>query len=129
MILLSPDATSDIERVREFLDIHNPDVARRALDVIWAALEKVQEFPDLGHRRRIWKFARSSYASASRAIFCDTRSCLKAAMCSYFAFGMAEKREREGKSRQKPNMLRLPSLPHRNVDACLAIHVSPCLSK
>jgi toxin ParE1/3/4 len=48
MILLSPDAASDIERVREFLDIHNPDAARRALDVIWAALEKVQDFPDLG---------------------------------------------------------------------------------
>lgn len=31
MILLSPDAASDIERVREFLDIHNPDAAKRAL--------------------------------------------------------------------------------------------------
>ncbi len=48
MILLSPDAASDIERVREFLDINNPEAAKRALRVIWTALEKLQDFPDLG---------------------------------------------------------------------------------
>jgi plasmid stabilization system protein ParE len=48
MIVFSPDALSDIERVREFLDINNPEAAKRALRVIFAALEKVQEFPDLG---------------------------------------------------------------------------------
>jgi toxin ParE1/3/4 len=48
MILLSPDALSDIERVREFLDISNPDAAKRALRAIWTALEAVQNFPDLG---------------------------------------------------------------------------------
>lgn len=48
MILLSPDGVNDVERVREFLDVNNPDAARRALGVIWAALEKVQDFPDLG---------------------------------------------------------------------------------
>jgi toxin ParE1/3/4 len=39
---------SDIERVRELLDINNPDAAKRALRVIFAALERVEEFPDLG---------------------------------------------------------------------------------
>jgi hypothetical protein len=31
MILLSPDAVLDVERLRTFLDHHNPDAARRAL--------------------------------------------------------------------------------------------------
>jgi toxin ParE1/3/4 len=48
MIFFSPDALSDIERVREFLDTRNPDAAKRALSVIFAALEKLQDFPDLG---------------------------------------------------------------------------------
>lgn len=48
MILLSQDAALDIERVREFLDVNNPDAAKRALRVIFAALEKLQIFPDLG---------------------------------------------------------------------------------
>lgn len=48
MILLSQEAASDIERVREFLDINNPEAAKRALHVIFAALEKLQDFPDLG---------------------------------------------------------------------------------
>jgi len=48
MILLSQDAALDIERVREFLDINNPDAAKRALSVIFAALEKLQVFPELG---------------------------------------------------------------------------------
>lgn len=48
MILLSPDAASDVERVREFLDINNPEVAKRALRTIFAVLERVEEFPDLG---------------------------------------------------------------------------------
>ena len=49
MIVFSPAALSDIERVREFLDINNPEAAKRALRVIFAALEKLQEFPNLGH--------------------------------------------------------------------------------
>jgi len=48
MILLSQDAASDIERIREFLDSANPEAAKRALRVIFAALERVQEFPNLG---------------------------------------------------------------------------------
>jgi plasmid stabilization system protein ParE len=48
MIFFSRDAASDLERVREFLDINNPDAAKRALGVIFAALEKLQVFHDLG---------------------------------------------------------------------------------
>lgn len=48
MIVFSPEAVSDIERVREFLDINNPEAAKRALRTIFAALERVEEFPDLG---------------------------------------------------------------------------------
>jgi toxin ParE1/3/4 len=48
MILLSPDAVEDVERVRTFLDQSNPDAARRALASIWTAIDRLQEFPDLG---------------------------------------------------------------------------------
>jgi plasmid stabilization system protein ParE len=48
MILLSPDAVEDIERLRSFLDQHNPDAARRALALIWTAIDRLQEYPDLG---------------------------------------------------------------------------------
>ena len=48
MILFSPEAVSDIERVREFLDNKNPEAAKRALRVIFAGLEKARDFPDLG---------------------------------------------------------------------------------
>jgi len=48
MIHLSPDAAADVERVREFLDIDNPEAAKRALRTIFAALERVEKFPDLG---------------------------------------------------------------------------------
>lgn len=48
MILFSPDAVEDVERLRSFLDQSNPDAARRALTLIWAAIGRLQEFPDLG---------------------------------------------------------------------------------
>jgi plasmid stabilization system protein ParE len=48
MIVLSPEAASDVERVREFLDANNPEAAKRALRAIFAALERLQEFPGLG---------------------------------------------------------------------------------
>ena len=38
MILLSPDAVEDVERLRTFLDQKNPDAARRALAAIWTAI-------------------------------------------------------------------------------------------
>ena len=48
MILLSPDAVEDVERLRAFLDQSSPDAARRALASIWTAIERLQEFPGLG---------------------------------------------------------------------------------
>ena len=48
MILLSPDAVEDIERLRSFLDQNNRDAARRALATIWTAIDQLQEFPGLG---------------------------------------------------------------------------------
>ena len=48
MILLSPDAVEDVERLRSFLDQNNPDAARRALASIWTAIDRLQEFLDLG---------------------------------------------------------------------------------
>jgi len=48
MILLSPDAVEDVERLRIFLDQKNPDAARRALAAIWTAIDRLQEFPNLG---------------------------------------------------------------------------------
>ena len=50
MILLSPDAVEDVERLRTFLDQKNPDAVRRALALIWKALDRLLEFPDLGMR-------------------------------------------------------------------------------
>jgi toxin ParE1/3/4 len=48
MIFFSPEAAADAERVREFLDINNPEAAKRALRTIFAALGRAEEFPDLG---------------------------------------------------------------------------------
>lgn len=46
--MISPDAVDDIERLRSFLDRNNPDAARRALASIWTAIERLQQFPDMG---------------------------------------------------------------------------------
>ena len=48
MIHFSLEAADDLERVREFLDINNPEAAKRALRTIFAALERVEDFPELG---------------------------------------------------------------------------------
>jgi toxin ParE1/3/4 len=48
MILLSRDAIEDVERLRTFLDQANPGAARRALALIWTAIERLQDFPALG---------------------------------------------------------------------------------
>jgi plasmid stabilization system protein ParE len=68
MILLSPDAVDDVERLRAFLDQSNPDAARRALASIWTAIERLQEFPDLGMttedpdiRQIVLRFGSSGY--------------------------------------------------------------------
>ena len=68
MILLSRDAVEDVERLRAFLDHADPGAARRALALIWAAIEKLQDFPALGMptddpeiRQLVIRFGASGY--------------------------------------------------------------------
>jgi len=68
MILLSPDAVEDVERLRSFLDQNNPGAAQRALMSIWTAIDRLQEFPDLGMstadadiRQLVIRFGASGY--------------------------------------------------------------------
>ena len=68
MILLSPDAALDVERLRTFLDQNNSDTARRALALIWTAIGRLQEFPamgiptkDAGIRQIVIRFGASGY--------------------------------------------------------------------
>jgi plasmid stabilization system protein ParE len=68
MIVLSPDAVADVERLRTFLDQVNPEAARRAMAAILTAIERLQEFPDLGMptsdadiRQMVVRFGASGY--------------------------------------------------------------------
>jgi toxin ParE1/3/4 len=68
MILLSPEAVEDVERLRSFLDPRNPGAAQRALLSIWTAVDRLQEFPDLGTitadsgiRQLVIRFGSSGY--------------------------------------------------------------------
>lgn len=68
MILLSPDAALDVERLRIFLEQNNPDAARHALALIWTAIDRLQEFPamgaltkDAGIRQIVVRFGASGY--------------------------------------------------------------------
>ena len=48
MIHLSRDAVDDVARLRTFLDHVSAGAARRALELIWTAIERLQDFPTLG---------------------------------------------------------------------------------
>jgi toxin ParE1/3/4 len=68
MILLSPAAIEDIERLRSFLDAVSPDAAKRALALIWKAIDRLLELPALGKptedadiRQIIVRFGSSGY--------------------------------------------------------------------
>lgn len=68
MILLSPDAVEDVERLRSFLDQSNPSAAQRALASIWTAVDRLHEFPELGMptvdadiRQLVVRFGASGY--------------------------------------------------------------------
>jgi len=50
MIVLSPDAVDDVVRLRSFLNEINPDAARRAMTAILTAIDRLDEFPELGQR-------------------------------------------------------------------------------
>jgi toxin ParE1/3/4 len=68
MIVFTPDALMDVERLRTFLDQANPGAARRAMMTISTAIERLQEFPDLGWRRKMPRFGSLLSGSAPRAI-------------------------------------------------------------
>lgn len=68
MILFSPAALEDIERLRTFLDEVNPDAAKRALALIWRAIDRLPALPTLGKptddaniRQIIVRFGSSGY--------------------------------------------------------------------
>ena len=68
MILLSPAALEDFERLRSFLGAANPDAATRALGLIWKAIDQLSEFPSLGKptqedgiRQIVIRFGSSGY--------------------------------------------------------------------
>jgi plasmid stabilization system protein ParE len=48
MILLSSEARSDVTRLRNFLGVKNPRAAIRAMQAIWAALQRLEQFPQSG---------------------------------------------------------------------------------
>jgi plasmid stabilization system protein ParE len=67
MIVLSPDAIADIDRMRSFLNNKNPGAAQRAMALILSAIERLQDFPDRGLptgdgiRQIVIKFGASGY--------------------------------------------------------------------
>jgi plasmid stabilization system protein ParE len=89
MIVLSPDALADIERLRTFLDRTNPGAARRAMAAILMAIERLQEFPDLGMTTGDADIVRSSSDSAPPVISSATQLWLKRVIFSSRASGTA----------------------------------------
>lgn len=82
MILLSPDAVEDVERLRLFLDQHSPAAAQRALAAIWRAMERLEEFPNLGMqtedaelRQIVVRFGASGYI-VRYAVLAETQDIL-----------------------------------------------------
>jgi plasmid stabilization system protein ParE len=82
MIVLSPDAIEDIERLRSFLEQKSPDAARRAMAAIFAAIERLTEFPNLGMstgdadiRQIVIRFGASGYI-VRYAVFAESKDIL-----------------------------------------------------
>jgi toxin ParE1/3/4 len=78
MILFSSDALSDIERVRSFLELRNPQAASRAIRAIWTALERLESTPHLGQptkdrdiRQIVVRFGRRGYIVRYRVLSPD----------------------------------------------------------
>ena len=78
MIVFTPDALADVERLRAFLDQANPGAAKRAVAAILMAIERLQEFPDLGMptvdpeiRQIVIRFGASGYI-ARYAVLAET---------------------------------------------------------
>jgi toxin ParE1/3/4 len=73
MIQFAPEAVADLARVREFLDVINPEAAKRAVLKIFAALERVERFPELGRSTADESSDKSSFLLAPPATSRDTR--------------------------------------------------------
>lgn len=50
-VFLSPAAEEDIDEIIDYLSDENPSAARAFLNALFNTLEKLSDFPDLGHRR------------------------------------------------------------------------------
>jgi plasmid stabilization system protein ParE len=50
MIIFSTDALEDVARLRSFLNQASPGAAQRAMALILAAIERLQDLPDRGRR-------------------------------------------------------------------------------
>ena len=68
MIVFSPDAVDDVARLRSFLNEISVDAARRAMAAILTAIERLDQFPELGKptedaeiRQIIIRFGGSGY--------------------------------------------------------------------
>jgi len=79
MIVFSRDAVADIERLRSFLDQKNPGTAQRAMALILAAIERLQDFPNRGLstgdtdiRQVVLRFGSSGYI-VRYAVLPDTK--------------------------------------------------------
>jgi len=97
MILFSSDALSDIERVRNFLEIRNPQAAVRAMRTIWAALGRVETMPYIGEPTKDRIFGKSSFASAGAAISCAIEFCRRMTRYSSRASGMVARRANDAR--------------------------------
>jgi plasmid stabilization system protein ParE len=82
MIILSPDAIEDVARLRSFLNEVSADAARRAMAAILTAIERLQEFPELGMptadaaiRQIIIRFGASGYV-VRYALIAETQDIL-----------------------------------------------------
>jgi len=49
--LLSPEALDDLQSIREFIALDSPTGAEQMLDELFAAFEKLAEWPRQGHTR------------------------------------------------------------------------------
>ena len=89
MILLSPDAVEDVERLRAFLDQNNPGAARRALALIWTAIDRLQEFPDMGMRTEDADIRQVVVRFGAQATSCVMPYCRKTRIYSSRGYGTA----------------------------------------
>lgn len=67
-LIVSPEAASDLNRLRAFLDDKDPDAARRAATALIHAIQSLDTFPDRGRptgiegvRELIVPFGNSAY--------------------------------------------------------------------